>query len=82
MIIVVIEQQLSTTIDIIVTIDQDTFHQANRDSAANGFQIDEQGRITGTLNLVCYLMVSDDESLGWKNGIKREKKPVIGKKAK
>ena len=60
--------------DIVVTVDQDTFHQANRDSASNGFEIDEYGKITGTFNLVCYLMVSTDDSLGWKNGIKNNKK--------
>lgn len=54
--------------DLVATIDSDTFHNKKQDSASNGFTIDEKGRITGTLNMVSYLKVAPDEALSYPPG--------------
>jgi hypothetical protein len=47
--------------DIVSTIDQDTFLKKKTTSNINGFSIDKQGHITGTLNLISYLKVAPED---------------------
>lgn len=54
--------------DLVATIDSDAFHHKKQDAPANGFTIDEKGRITGTLNMVSYLKVAPEESLSYPPG--------------
>jgi hypothetical protein len=53
---------------VVTTIDSETFHKKKKNAPVNGFTIDKDGKITGTLNLVSYLKVAPDEALSYPPG--------------
>lgn len=54
--------------DVVATIDSETFHKQKKDAPRNGFTIDKDGYITGTLNTVSYLKVAPTEELSYPPG--------------
>jgi len=76
------EHGASRQFDIVSTIDQETFMRRKKGSHVSGFNIDEHGRVKGTLNFVSYMKLGPKSLIVQdfrKDGKVRKQKPKTRK---